>query len=553
MLVHQDAEIVDPDFCAKVRAALRDPDVGVVGCVGAIGVRSIAWWEGSVTWASFVHRYRELGGGELPAFAWTATRCPPTRAPARSTRVDGFVMALSPWAVRNVRFDESLGPLHGYDFDFCLQVRDAGRKVVDRRLQGHPPPLAELIGNPETWIEAHMRVAEKWDGRHAGRRRRGAATGRSAPGAPRPRRAAGARPGGLDPAAVSTRAGARAPARSLTEPMHRLAPAATARLRRRLRRCAEAPAPAGARRPSARRISSRETTDWSVRDPGALAQAREPLGQRERAATRAAAAAPPPGGRRAGRRESRELRATARCRTRLASRRSSSGLRSHGSRISASSSAQGASVSPDHAEAEEGGHDRQAQAAAARDEVLDRGQHAVARAALPGRRPAVGQPAGAHARARRGTGRRPRSIGWRCSAGISVGREVVVAAPVRPADVVEEQQRQRRARRALADQPQLLADGEVVVVAVDDHRVGQRDRRAAPRGSSRGPARGRRGSRRGPRAPSAARGRWPHTARAGAGRPVERAARSGRRRRRRPRRPTRAARRPGRRSAARRR
>ena len=46
VLVHAHAEIVDPHFCEKVRAALSDPDVGVVGCVGAVGVRSIAWWEG---------------------------------------------------------------------------------------------------------------------------------------------------------------------------------------------------------------------------------------------------------------------------------------------------------------------------------------------------------------------------------------------------------------------------------------------------------------------------------------------------------------------------
>ena len=37
--------------------------------------------------------------------------------------MDGFVIALSPWVVRNIRFDESLGQLHGYDLDFCLQVR----------------------------------------------------------------------------------------------------------------------------------------------------------------------------------------------------------------------------------------------------------------------------------------------------------------------------------------------------------------------------------------------------------------------------------------------
>jgi Glycosyltransferase like family len=164
VLVHQDAEIVDPDFCAKVRRALRDPDVGVVGCVGAIGVRSIAWWEGSVTWASFTHRYGELGGGEIPAFAWK-DELPPYAHTGEVETVDGFVLALSPWVVRNVRFDESLGQLHGYDFDFCLQVRAAGRKILTEDLKVVHHHSLELVSEPETWIEAHMRVAEKWDGR----------------------------------------------------------------------------------------------------------------------------------------------------------------------------------------------------------------------------------------------------------------------------------------------------------------------------------------------------------------------------------------------------
>src|SRR4051794_19594577 len=46
VLVHQDAEIVSEDFCAQARRALADPQVGVAGCAGAIGVHSIAWWEG---------------------------------------------------------------------------------------------------------------------------------------------------------------------------------------------------------------------------------------------------------------------------------------------------------------------------------------------------------------------------------------------------------------------------------------------------------------------------------------------------------------------------
>ena len=165
VLVHQDAEIVDPDFCAKIRQALSDPEVAIVGCAGAVGVRGIAWWEGAVTWASFSHRYRELGGGEFPALSWKRDELPSFTRTGEVDSVDGFVMAVSPWAVENLRFDESLGKLHGYDFDFCMQARAAGKKVVtaDFRVVHHHS--LELISDAETWIEAHIRVAEKWDGR----------------------------------------------------------------------------------------------------------------------------------------------------------------------------------------------------------------------------------------------------------------------------------------------------------------------------------------------------------------------------------------------------
>jgi hypothetical protein len=165
VLLHQDAEIASPDLCTTVREVLRDPEVGVVGCVGAVGVRSIAWWEGSVTWASFTHRYDELGGGELPALSWTNGNLPAFAHTGEVDSVDGFAMALSPWVVRNVRFDESLGQLHGYDLDFCLQVREAGRKVVTADFKVVHHHSLELVSNPETWLAAHMRVAEKWEGR----------------------------------------------------------------------------------------------------------------------------------------------------------------------------------------------------------------------------------------------------------------------------------------------------------------------------------------------------------------------------------------------------
>jgi hypothetical protein len=169
VLVHQDAEIVDDRFCSKLRAALADGEVGLVGCVGAIDVRNIAWWEGSVTWASFVHRYREYGGGEIPSLTWNDAERPAYARTGEVETLDGFVLALSPWAVRNLRFDEGLGSqIHGYDLDFCLQVREAGRKVMTADFKVVHHHSLELLRDPEVWIAAHMKIAEKWEGRMPG-------------------------------------------------------------------------------------------------------------------------------------------------------------------------------------------------------------------------------------------------------------------------------------------------------------------------------------------------------------------------------------------------
>jgi Glycosyltransferase like family len=168
VLVHQDTEVIDPEFPAKVRDVLADPDVAVAGCIGAIGVRSIAWWEGSVTWASFIHRYGELGGGDLPGFSWQIGEAPPYARTGPVDVVDGFLMVLSPWAVRNLRFDESLGRLHGYDVDVCLQARAAGRKVVTADFRAVHNHSLDLVGDADGWIDAHVRLAEKWDGRMPG-------------------------------------------------------------------------------------------------------------------------------------------------------------------------------------------------------------------------------------------------------------------------------------------------------------------------------------------------------------------------------------------------
>jgi hypothetical protein len=158
-IVHPHAEIADPGFCSKVRRELSDEDVGVVGCVGATGVSTIAWWEGSVAAGPVTHSYVEKGGGEMPGYTWAN----PDASLGEVETVAGFLLVLAPWTVRNLRFDESLKLNYGYDVDYCRRVRDAGRKVVagDFRMTYHHS--LDLIDDLELWIEAHIQMAEKWD------------------------------------------------------------------------------------------------------------------------------------------------------------------------------------------------------------------------------------------------------------------------------------------------------------------------------------------------------------------------------------------------------
>jgi hypothetical protein len=165
VLVHQDAELDDLDFAAKVREALRDPDVAIIGCVGAVGVRSIAWWQGAVTWASVTHRYEEYGGGDTEAAGWDPGKLPSYAQTGEVDSIDGVVMVLSPWAVRELRFDESLGNLHGYDFDLCMQARAAGKKVVTADFRVIHHHSLELINDAEAWTQSYIRLVEKWNGR----------------------------------------------------------------------------------------------------------------------------------------------------------------------------------------------------------------------------------------------------------------------------------------------------------------------------------------------------------------------------------------------------
>jgi hypothetical protein len=104
-------------------------------------------------------RYEEHGGGEVPMVRW-ADHLPP---PAEVEALDGQLLILSPWAVRHLRFDETLLLGHGFDLDFSLQVRQSGHRllVADLEVVHHRP--IELVGDLAVWVQAHIALAEKWD------------------------------------------------------------------------------------------------------------------------------------------------------------------------------------------------------------------------------------------------------------------------------------------------------------------------------------------------------------------------------------------------------
>jgi Glycosyltransferase like family len=161
VLLHEDAEILQADFCARLRQALADPSVMLVGCVGARGVRDMAWWDGELRWNSAPYRHPDPAGvGDL-AFAGKPGSV--TDTPGEVDSLYGVLLALSPWAARNLRFEESIGMLHGYDYDLCRQARAQGGRVVaaDLRIAHHHP--LDLVKDIEIWVGAHMRAAELWD------------------------------------------------------------------------------------------------------------------------------------------------------------------------------------------------------------------------------------------------------------------------------------------------------------------------------------------------------------------------------------------------------
>lgn len=146
VLLHEDTEITDPDFCAKVRAAFRDPTVGLLGVVGATNVTHLAYWHGNLQ--GHVLESRGAVIGENVAQDVDA--------------IDGLLMILPRWAIRHLNFDEVHYPaFHGYDVDFSFAVRACGARVstADIAVYHH---TKGGYGDMMTYLRASRAFRRKW-------------------------------------------------------------------------------------------------------------------------------------------------------------------------------------------------------------------------------------------------------------------------------------------------------------------------------------------------------------------------------------------------------
>ena len=164
IIVHQDAEIVDPELIPKVRAALRGPRRRA-GRVRRRGRRAQHRLVGGVGHPGLLHpALPGARGGEVPALSWAPEQIPAQPVTGEVDSIDGLLIAFSPWAIENLRFDESIGGrMHGYDFDICMQARAAGKKVVATDLGVIHHHQLDLMSEAEAWVETHVKLTKKWE------------------------------------------------------------------------------------------------------------------------------------------------------------------------------------------------------------------------------------------------------------------------------------------------------------------------------------------------------------------------------------------------------
>jgi GT2 family glycosyltransferase len=152
VLLHEDTEILDAALAPKVREGLAVPGAELLGPIGARGVRGLAWWQAET--------FGRLRAPAVTYDGWFFGSHPYGWHEVES--LDGFLLVLSPWAVRELRFDTRFArDFHGYDIDLCFEARARGARCL-------VAPIAAIHygglrrERTDAWRRAEMTWQRKW-------------------------------------------------------------------------------------------------------------------------------------------------------------------------------------------------------------------------------------------------------------------------------------------------------------------------------------------------------------------------------------------------------
>ena len=153
VLLHQDVELNDPGILGTIRRVFSDPAIGILGTAGARGVLGMNWAAGD----------HAAGRVDWPGLQPFASVIELSEGAQEVDALDGVVIVASPAVARSVRFNPNLGSqFHGYDIDYCLQVRARGWKVVvdDLHVSHH---VTAGYRDRDRWIRGTIAFQSRWD------------------------------------------------------------------------------------------------------------------------------------------------------------------------------------------------------------------------------------------------------------------------------------------------------------------------------------------------------------------------------------------------------
>jgi hypothetical protein len=148
ILVHDDLEILDQAKAEEaVLEAFLDPDVALVGVAGGDARSGLAWWNID----PIGHQLTDSMNIDFGKHAGDVIL------------LEGSFLALSWWAIGNLRFDYEYPGFHGYD-EIAMQAIRAGKRVVVADIDTHHHTRLgfDSLDSHAEWHRADERFRKKW-------------------------------------------------------------------------------------------------------------------------------------------------------------------------------------------------------------------------------------------------------------------------------------------------------------------------------------------------------------------------------------------------------